>query len=424
MDLKKLFAGHAVKIYGEADVLRACSHSKSVRPGDLFIVRKRYDFIDEAISAGASAIFTDLYDPFCKIPQVVGNVEELLFPVVARLCDHPEKKLRLIGITGTNGKTTTAFLIHHLLPSCGMLGTIEYRIGDHIIPATLTTPDLVTIMGLLSDMVRAGCTSCVMEVSSHALLQGRVKGLPFSDAIFTNLSQDHLDYHKTMEEYFAAKCILFENLSEDATAYLNRDDPWSEKIETCAKKVFYEKYRGEMPLAGEFNKYNVAAAVACTGKSDFTNFSGVPGRMERIENDIYVDFAHTPDALASVLASLKSTCKGKLTVVFGCGGDRDAEKRPLMGKIAKKYADRIIVTSDNPRTENPEKICREIGCEKVIVDRKEAIETAIFEASIDDIVLIAGRGHEPFQTIGTQKIPFDDRKIAKEACAKSEKLLK
>ncbi|MDN3507355.1 MAG: cyanophycin synthetase, partial [Simkaniaceae bacterium] len=203
---------------------------------------------------------------------------------------------------------------------------------------------------------------------------------------------------------------------------------WSAKINTPAKKIFYKKFTGEMPIAGEFNRYNAAAALACTNQTTLKGFPGVPGRMEKIPNDrdidLYIDFAHTPDALECVLSSLKKECRKELTVVFGCGGNRDQQKRPLMGDVAKKFADHIIVTSDNPRTEDPEKICRDIGCEKVIIDRKEAIERAIAQASPGDTVIIAGRGHEPFQIIGTQKNPFSDAIIANKACTKSEKLLK
>lgn len=448
------------RLFGDGGVVikGVSAHSKTVAPGFLFVSRKGNafsgnQFIDEAIRAGAVAILTDMHNPFLSIPQVVHPDPASLIPHLAdRFYESPSEKQFVVGVTGTNGKTTTAYLIAHLLAPCGLISTIEYKVGGARLPAPLTTPDLLMTQKLLRESVRASEKASVMEVSSHGLKQGRVEGIHFSCAVFTNLSQDHLDYHGTMDAYFAEKMKLFTGL--DTTAVVNIDDPrgkeviektpanvvtygFSEKAAVRATEIAYTSagstfktpFAVTIPLIGAHNVSNALAAIAVAKVYDLSEeviaerlatFPGVPGRMQRISSNldlsVFVDFAHTPDALQKALESLRPICQGKLYVVFGCGGDRDREKRPLMGAVARELADRVIVTSDNPRSEDPAKICEEIGGDMVIVDRKEAISYAISEAEEGDVVLIAGRGHETEQIIGSTHIPFSDYDVAKEIC--------
>ncbi|MCI5052938.1 MAG: UDP-N-acetylmuramoyl-L-alanyl-D-glutamate--2,6-diaminopimelate ligase [Simkaniaceae bacterium] len=440
-----------------------CSHSKRVSPGDLYLAIRGGSFdgtqyIPEALDAGASAILTDIYNPFLKnVVQIIHKDVRSIEPKIAScFYDYPSSKLFTMGVTGTNGKTTIAYMIRHLLGrACGLMGTIETIIGDHHLTAELTTPDSVTCQKLLYEMVKSGCSSAVMEVSSHGLMQNRVDEVQFDVAIFSNLSLDHLDYHGTMEEYAEAKSRLFQLAPN---AILNIDDPWSKKMhpkgivftyaldqkaDLRATEIalgekgmqFILEYKGKSypvvaPLVGRFNVYNLLAAFsALLVKGErienlihrIQSFSAAPGRMQRVIStrpfDLYVDFAHSPDALESALKTLREIAQKRIITVFGCGGQRDVEKRPLMMDIAEKYSDQVIVTNDNPRNEDPMQIAKEIlnGRKGVIeLDRRKAIEMAIAMAQPGDLILVAGKGHESRQIIADRSYPFNDYAIATE----------
>lgn len=496
MKLKRLFKNiDGVQIKGGKDpeITGLCANSKFVAPGNLFIARKGHsedgsNYIPEAIAAGASAILTDIFDPLLdkNIAQVIHpKVYTIEGVLAARFYNHPSEDLFMVGITGTNGKTTSSFVIKHLLdhftPHTGLIGTIEYIIGNHRYQATRTTPDVESNHKMLCEMISNGSAAAVMEVTSHALDQNRVDEINFDTAVFTNLSVDHLDYHKTMENYFAAKLKLFTNLSKQPpkkchpypkTAVINVDSPWADKILNSCKAniltygidhpaniraeeikltscgtLFTVSYKGEKhpfswPLVGRFNVYNCLAAIGVALSrglplkeilSALSQASPIPGRLEAVSNElglkIYVDFAHSDDSLKNVLETLNELKPetGRLIVVFGCGGNRDVTKRPLMAKAAEKLADLLIITSDNPRNEDPAEIIRQIvvGFDRsagtsylVEEDRHLAIEKAIAEATENDIVLIAGKGHEAFQIFAHHTIEFDDRKVALEACEK------
>ena len=461
MKLKKLLKDLDVDVKGsrEIEVTGISSHSQFISPGSLFIAKRGRtfdgtEFIPKAIETGAVAVLTDFYNPFLQgIVQVVTpNVAKIEALVAKRYYGTENNPLFLIGITGTNGKTTTAYLIHHLLPKCGLMGTIETIIGKQRFPSQLSTADVVTNHKVLKEMAEEGLNAAVMEATSHALDQNRVEGVRFDVGVFTNFSQDHLDYHKSMDDYLNAKLKLFD---QSKLAIYNRDDPAAEKfkegmtyaidaladlkaenISTSLEGTTFDLlYKNRVikvssPLIGRYNVYNVLAAftvLLSRGESlalmnkKLTMFSGVPGRLERIENPqgihLFVDFAHTPEALLKVLETLESVKRGKIITIFGCGGERDKGKRFLMAEAAEKYSDQVIVTSDNPRGEDPLEICNEIakGLKReafIEVDRRSAIERGILMAEENDTVLIAGRGHEPFQKIGGRRIPFDDREVA------------
>ncbi len=475
-----------VKGSKEVDITGVCSNSQCIAPGNLFIAKKgrQHDgtrFIPEAIAGGAAAVLSDIYDPSLKnIVQLIHpNIEVAEALLATRYYNFPSERLFMVGITGTNGKTTIATLLKHLLDSvdisCGLIGTIEYIIGPHRHHASRTTPDLCANQKMLAEMVREGCEAAVMEVTSHALDQGRVVNIDFDVAIFTNLTPEHLDYHQTMEQYAEAKRLLFCNLYHTSdkkvglsqpVAIVNYDCPWHTKLlEDCQARVltyglskeadlyakdiqlsaegsrFSLEYQGEqalfqIPLAGRFNVYNALAVIAtglCKGialqtiADSLTRFTSVPGRLEPVPNPlglkIYVDFAHTDDALENTLSCLQELKKGRLITVFGCGGDRDRGKRPKMAKVSEALSDMTIVTSDNPRSEKPEDICSEItrGFSNnahfmVELDRREAIQKAIYLAQPDDIILIAGKGHERQQIFAHQTIEFCDVSVARELC--------
>lgn len=475
MRLKKLIQQISdIEVRGskEIEITGLCANSKLVSPGSLFIAKKglKQDgnkFIPDAIAAGAIAILTDMYDPFLEVVQLIhSDVSKIEAILAAAYYQYPSSCLKMIGITGTNGKTTTSFLIKHVLDSAqmktGVIGTIEWIIGDCRFPATMTTPDVITNHKLLKEMVGAKCQAAVMEVTSHALDQNRVGEIGYDIALFTNLTQDHLDYHGDMETYRRAKENLFSGLSDDKWAIFNSDDP--AQFRTKAKVLTYgiEKpadlrakdlklsdkgiqftavYKGlgiecKSPLIGKFNVYNLLAAIAVGLCSNLTlehcivalkTFKGVPGRLERVKNrlglNIFVDFAHTDDALERVLETLIPIKKGKLITVFGCGGDRDKQKREKMGRVVSRLSDSAIITSDNPRSEDPEAIIQQIlkgidpKCSfEVEVDRQKAIQRAIELMTKDDILLIAGKGHEKEQIFAHKIIPFDDVEVAKQCC--------
>lgn len=489
MKIKKLIKeikGIDVRGSKELDITGITSNSKVVAPGDLFIAKKGKTFdgslyIPEAIRAGASAIVTDLYDPTIKdvVQLVHPDVASIESELASAYYENPSKDLLMVGITGTNGKTTTTFVIRDLLErggtSCGLIGTIEYIVGANRYQASHTTPDVITNQKLLREMVKQGCRAAVMEVSSHALDQGRVDQIEYDVAIFSNLTLDHLDYHKTMEHYAQSKRRFFQSLgkgrckkSGQKWAIINQDSSWASfMLEGCTANILtygiqnqadlrasdiqfgpegtcavvtYQDQRVTCfwPLVGRFNVYNCLAALAVAisqnvplekAAYELSQISYVKGRLQRIPNPldlkIYVDFAHSDDALKNVLGTLKEikNPQGRLIVVFGCGGDRDRTKRPKMASACEAFADVCIVTSDNPRSEDPVKICEETikgfsnpDIYQVEVDRKEAIQKAIEMSNIDDTILIAGKGHEPYQIFAHRTIEFDDCKIASDIC--------
>ena len=480
MKLKKLFKKiphQRIEGSREIEISGVSSNSKLVSPGNIFIAKKGatddgHRYISQAIAGGAVAVLTDLFDPTLSVPQVIVKDISQIEGLIADTCyESPSSQLFVIGVTGTNGKTTTSYLVKHLLdgtfsPS-GLLGTIEYLIGRHRYQATHTTPDIATNHKLLKEMVLQGCTAGVMEVTSHALDQGRVKEIDYDAVVYTNLTQDHLDYHGTMEAYAAAKSLLFQqSKSKKTVAVINSDCPWSKIVTgpSTFPKITYGidqqsdlkaenlrfspqgtaftlNYQGKSwevtsPLIGRHNVYNVLAAIGVllVKKIDvqsiverLSTFPGVRGRLESVENtlgiQVYVDFAHTEDALRNVLKSLRELTKGKILTVFGCGGNKDPKKRPLMAEAVEEGSDLAIVTLDNSRNEDPETILSDIlkGFKSpdhyiVELDRAVAIEKAIHYAKEGDTVLIAGKGHETSQIFATMTIPFDDSKIAYKAC--------
>ncbi len=488
MKLKKLFKELdecQIKGSKETSITGITANSKLVAPGNLFIAKKgkTHDgghYIPEAIEAGACAILTDLFDPSLKqVVQIIHpNPLAIESTLASEYYQHPSDELFMVGITGTNGKTTISFLLKSLLDTfhgpCGLIGTIEYIVGTHRYQATRTTPDVINNHKMLREMCASGSQSAVMEVTSHALDQGRVDKIDFDVAVFSNLTLDHLDYHISMEQYCEAKKRLFmalENPSGKKTtpkwAVINNDSPWAgqimqgcrvncltygidQKADLQATKIRLGRqgtyaavtYQNETvecfwPLAGRFNIYNCLAAMGVmltrgvSLKALAEKMAGLPtvrGRLEPVPNaldlKIYVDFAHSDDALLNVLETLTEIKKGKLLVVFGCGGDRDKTKRPKMAQACERFADLSIVTSDNPRSEDPQVICQEIvkGFTKqnaffVEVDRRAAIQKAIEIAEPNDIILIAGKGHETYQVFAHKTIEFDDVKVAADICS-------
>jgi UDP-N-acetylmuramoyl-L-alanyl-D-glutamate--2,6-diaminopimelate ligase len=462
--------------------------SRAVKDGDVFVavngtVYDGHDFIDRAISNGAKYIICERDTQNESV--VVDDSAEAAAILTQAMAGNPALKLTNLAVTGTNGKTTVAFLVRSCIrqtgEKCGLIGTVIYdTCSGRDCEAVLTTPDCLTIAAGQQEMVKNGAKYMVIEASSHALDQNRLAQINFKAAAFTNLTGDHLDYHKTKEEYLAAKTKLFSALSADSVAVLNRESPEAEHIaiRTPAKILWYGvdkdadliahiesmdvngavftlEYAGcsatvKTALLGRYNISNhLAAAGLCLAAgfdleiiaTGLSALQAIPGRLEKINWDgsfsVLVDYAHTDDALKNVLETLKPLCKGKLRVVFGCGGDRDKTKRPRMAKVAEQLADVVYVTSDNPRTENPAEIINDIiaGFEKspavlhselratsdeqqatkiIEPDRKKAIEQAIAAARRDDIVLIAGKGHETYQIIGKNKIHFSDKEIAEQ----------
>jgi UDP-N-acetylmuramoyl-L-alanyl-D-glutamate--2,6-diaminopimelate ligase len=450
--------------------------SRKVRNGDVFVAIKGtntdgHKFIGQAVGNGAEyAVISEDCDTG-KCEKVIVNEPAPAAGLLAQAAKgYPANKLTNLAVTGTNGKTTVAFAVRHILKNagkkCGLITTIQYDNGREIKDSNLTTPNPLKIAEITDEMVKSGCEFMITEASSHALSQQRLAGIPFKAAAFTNLTGDHLDYHKNEQQYLEAKSILFRDLPEDAAAVLNRQAPESEylkKIVHCpvlwysldgeddisaeiktisAEKTVFEisfsgeKYNVTSNLIGRYNAANLLAAAglamsAGIGIEEIVKALNqpltVPGRLEKVPCDkgftVIVDYAHTDDALKNVLNCLNEVGKGRIITVFGCGGDRDSSKRARMAKVSEELSDITIVTSDNPRTEEPEYIIGEIATgfanpasEEIIIEleRKEAIETALNLARKDDIVLIAGKGHERYQTIGDRKIPFSDVEIAKE----------
>src|SRR6266478_3257470 len=484
MQLKTLLTATPVRqVFGSVDrpVENIAYDSRRVQRHTMFVALRGekadgHQFIGHAIDKGASVIVAEREQ---KDPRVtcllVENTRTALADFSATFYGHPARKLKLAAVTGTNGKTTTTFLIKHICENagsrCGLIGTVRYEIGERILPAIRTTPESLDLQELLAQIANAGCKAAVMEVSSHALAQERTRGIDWNVAIFTNLTQDHLDFHGTMENYFDAKTKLFTGLAGQRqktkpVAIVNIDDRYGQRLlgrlDKSVAVITYgmglradfraSNYRAEftgtsyqldahgksylvrLPLIGRFNVTNSIAALAAAEGLGINLRSAVlslgkapqvPGRQPMVpakrQFQVFVDYAHTPDALANVLKTLRELEPRRLIAVFGCGGDRDRQKRPLMAEIADRLADYSIITSDNPRKEDPDAIIAEAEkgfrsdrYEK-ITDRAKAIARAIELAQPRDIVLIAGKGHEAYQEFADHTVPFDDIQVARQA---------
>lgn len=486
MKLATLIEGLDVRCSGGAvadvDVVKIVEDSRHAGPGSLFVARPGLvhdgrQYIADAVAAGAVAVLSNREEPsvggaamlICEdVPCTAAFVAE-------RFCSSPSRQLQLVGVTGTNGKTTTSHLVHHLLNSndvrSGLIGTVQVDDGSSLEDASLTTPPALALSPMLRRMIEHGCRACVMEVSSHALEQQRTSALAFNVGVFTNISGDHLDYHESMEAYIAAKAKLFAALPSDGFAIINVDDPAAGAMQQatsalivrcslrdstaeCSAAILNETithvdvhftgpwgdFETRLPLCGRHNVMNALQAAAAGSALGLTRdqllrglgtCSAPPGRLEPVTKPgdpfaVYVDYAHTDDALENVLKALRPLVPehGKLRVVFGCGGDRDRTKRPRMAEVACRYGDDVLVTSDNPRTEDPASIVEQVmqgvpAAKRVstqpIVDRREAIAEAVARSSEGDVVLIAGKGHETYQIVGTTYVDFDDRTIAADA---------
>jgi UDP-N-acetylmuramoyl-L-alanyl-D-glutamate--2,6-diaminopimelate ligase len=466
--------------------------SRAIAPGQVFVALKGQHadgtaFARQAIERGAAAVVSEqAAPPDVHVPwAIVEDARLALSVLAAAFYRNPSREMRVIGITGTNGKTTTAYLLASIFEAagirCGILGTVAYRVGpgpNGVREAGRTTPEAPDLQELLREMVDRGCGACAMEVSSHALSQRRVDEMSFAAAVFTNLTRDHLDFHADMDDYFRAKRRLFEMLPRDAPGLLNLDDPrGASLVDAGGRPVTYaiKSSADIMPgplsfslegldfnvrtprgavhvrskLVGRPNVYNILAAVSAATALDvpldaiergLQSLDGVPGRFQVVsgakdEVTVVVDYAHTDDALRNLLETARPLANGRLITVFGCGGDRDRTKRPLMGAVAGRLSDVIVITSDNPRSEDPNRIIEEIqrgltadtrrrdpatgrdSAQQVltIVDRREAITRAIELAAPGDVVLVAGKGHEKYQVIGNAVLPFDDVAVAREA---------
>lgn len=474
MKLSELLSGIVYEcntLPGE-DIHLVTDDSRKVCPGSLFVCyagekSDGHDYAEAAAKSGCCAVVAERQTE-AKVPHIIVKDSRAVYPLIcANFFGNPAKKMKLVGVTGTNGKTTTTFLIKHILEQnghkSGLIGTIQNMAGDAILPSHFTTPEPFELHSLFKTMYENGCEYVVMEVSSQALAQHRAEGLHFAAAVFTNLTQDHLDYHKTMENYLKAKQMLFKICDK---GIINIDDPNAPdminaaecKVLTYSAKDMNADYtarnirmrsdgvdyeivgmgiigRVMIGIPGSFSVMNSLSAIACSvslglplkGVIDALKTTrGVKGRIEVVPTGrdftVIIDYAHTPDALEKILNVINGFKKGRLVALFGCGGDRDKTKRPIMGKIAAELADYMVVTSDNPRTEQPAAIIEDIlegvkGTKtpyKVIENRKEAIAYALKNAQKDDIILLAGKGHEDYQVLGKEKIHFDEREVIAE----------
>lgn len=478
-----LVAGDTTRAAAATEPLTGISYdSRRVQPGHLFVALKGQhadgaSFARQAVERGAVAVVAETAPPAdLRVAwATVGDARLALALLSAAFSSHPSAEMQVIGITGTNGKTTTAYLVASIFEAagirCGLLGTVGYRIDNEVREATRTTPEAPEVQAFLREMVDRGCGACAMEVSSHALSLRRVDGITFAAGVFTNLTRDHLDFHADMETYFQAKRRLFEMLPRDAPSLLNVDDPRGVLLaEIVGRPVTYGisrpadispgplsfsldglafdvrtprgTVRAKSSLVGRPNVYNILAAVSTATalglsfqeiENGIAALERVPGRFQLVSGKkddvtVIVDYAHTDDALRNLLETARPLTAGRLITVFGCGGDRDRTKRPLMGAVAGRLSDVIVITSDNPRSEDPGRIIEEIqrgitpdtrrdGSQRILalVDRGEAIATAIEMARSGDVVLIAGKGHEKYQVLGSQTLPFDDVAVAREA---------
>ena len=480
MFLRDILKGVKHNITGgspDIDIEDVTDNSRAVITGGLFVAMAGHandgrKFLHEAVAKGARAIVSDpgLLVPENVVKVSVPDVREALSSIAANFYGHPSEELKLSGITGTNGKTTVTYLMESIARAAGyktgVIGTINYRIGQKTSPAKNTTPGALELQFLLRQMVGAKVRYVAMEVSSHALDQGRVSGVGFDAGIFTNITSDHLDYHDNKEKYFTAKARLYTHMKQSGWAVLNYDDVKVRSLKESigSKTITYGTIRGsdvmgrniklssdgssfdvdtpsgalkiDTRLIGMYNVSNCLAAIAAMrvlGIDDKAVIEGiramdiVPGRLEPVDRKwpfkVLVDYAHTEDALNNVLSALKGISEGRILTVFGCGGDRDKTKRPLMGRSACRYSDHVIITSDNPRSEEPLGIIRDIESGvsgkfsnyEIEPDRREAIRKAVALARRGDVVLIAGKGHEDYQIIGDRKTHFDDREAAREA---------
>ena len=481
LERKGLLDGAASALPPSAVVTGIACDSRRVERGHVFVALQGLradgaDFARQALDRGAVAIVSERQAPPSLAPWItVGDARLALAVLAAAFYRHPSDEMQVVGITGTNGKTTTAYLVASIFEAagehCGILGTTGYKVGDEMRDATHTTPEAPDVQSLLREMADRGCGACAMEVSSHALSLRRVDDVRFAAGVFTNLTRDHLDFHADMEAYFQSKRRLFEMLPPGAPALINLDDPrGASLVDVGRRPVTYAINRpaditpGALSIAldgltfdvrtprgtlhvrsalvGRPNVYNILAAVS-TGTALGASFSaiergvrdlaGVPGRFQVVsgakdEVVVVVDYAHTDDALRNLLETARPLARGRLITVFGCGGDRDRTKRPLMGAVAGRLSDLILITSDNPRGEDPQRIIDEVlrgitadtrrGSEQRVLavpDRRRAIDTAIELARPGDLVLVAGKGHEKYQVIGGQALPFDDVAVAREA---------
>ena len=451
------------------DITAVNYDSRRIQPGHVFVAIVGYAtdghrFIPSAIAAGAVCVVCEK-KPEGEIPYVlVPDSRVALATMGANWYGHPAEKMTILGVTGTNGKTTVTYLLKSVLEQTlgakvGLIGTIQNMIGDSILPTERTTPESFELQGLFAQMAAAGCTHVVMEVSSHALYLHRVDCIPFAVGAFTNLTEDHLDFHKTMEAYRQAKAMLFRRSSfsvfniddEEVEKTVDAAACWTLSSSVCGKAAdltasdvvlgsdcvnFTAHYQGtscpvRLGIPGNFTVYNALTVLGMAiglgipverAAAALRNASGVKGRMEVVpapgkEYTVIIDYAHTPDALENVLRSVRGFCKGRLIAVFGCGGDRDTTKRPIMGRIGVRLADLSIITSDNPRTEDPGRIIADIVKEitepcnpyLVVENRREAIARAMQEARKDDIIVLCGKGHETYQILGTEKTHLDER---------------
>lgn len=469
--MKELFEGIDYQILNEGYSIKFNDihyDSRKIKEGDIFVALSGisvdgHNFIAKAIELGAKMIIVskevEILDN--KVTYIkVEDTRQSLGLIASNFYGWPQNALKIIGVTGTNGKTTSTFILEKLLGRCSRIGTVEYKIGEEIIEAPNTTPESLDLVKMMKKTLDLGIEYFVMEVSSHALEMGRVEMLKFDAAIFTNLSQDHLDYHKDMDSYFKAKRKLFLKLKDSKKGSYNIDDTHGKllfeefggisysskngilkgeilenKLHTTIVSIEYngKKVVEEIKLLGLFNLYNLIGVMGALINLGFTfeelckrlgNLQGVPGRFQGVEAgqnfNVIVDYAHTPDALTNILKALVEIKKTRIITIFGAGGDRDKTKRPLMAIEAAKYSDLVLITSDNPRTENPEDILDDVEkgfaeynlAYERYVDREEAIKRAIDLAQKDDIILIAGKGHETYQIIGKEKQHFDDREMA------------
>ena len=479
MKLRDLLDGTKIKIspeLSEYDIKQVTTSSKAARKKSLFVAIKGasldgHNFLREAFKKGSVAAIVEKKPGSKNEPLLfVKDTKSALSVIAANFYKNPSGKLNITGITGTNGKTTTAFLTESIFTAakkkCGLIGTISYKTGNRFLPAERTTPDALTLNSLFVEMISSGAEDVVMEVSSHALRQRRVENIIFKTAIFTNLTHEHLDYHKTIDQYFLSKARLFELLGKGGIAVINADDEMAgrlmrrisgrhisfgiKKSATVTARNIISSMHGsrfevwienkkkteiKTLLIGTHNIYNILAAIAASWangidekyiKTGIEAVKRVPGRLESVawrgDFKVFVDYAHTDNALLNVLAFLSKLKKRKIITVFGAGGERDTSKRPLMGRAVQKFSDFFVITNDNPRGECPEEIARDIekglanGKKnyRIILNRKLAIKNALEKAGKGDIVLLAGKGHEAYQIIGKKKIPFDDRCVARE----------